>query len=691
VLPLSSRSFLVTNNSVETDPLTITSVIDDKLGDLTAAAIAGNGGSAILLPGESFSFEFTSDIIVLDAGGTQTNIVTVVGVDDEGETATDDDNHIVTAENVAPLISIVKDGPAFINEGGEDVTFHITITNNSVETDPLTITSLEDDVFGNILAAAEEANGGVITLAAGDSFDFFFNPPGEIDLNAFETHTDVVTVVGTDDEGDTATAHDDHIITARDVLPVITIDKTGVLEVDEGGADVVFTFVITNTSTVDAVTLTSIDDDKLLSLLAIAEAKNGGPITLQPGESIDFEAPAFLVLLNAGGTFDNTVTVIGQDDDGNTADAVDTHTITARGIPGDIALVKTVDADGDGVFHDSEMVQAFGDSVTYKYEVTNASLFPLVDPLTIDDLTDDQGQFAGFDLMLNGALQAGVTLVKTGGDQDALLEKDETWTFTKTVNVNLNPGDNLINTATVTGADDEGSPVSDTDTAEVLAAVVGPGVRTPGFWGNLGLDFWDGDASIPKTGPNFPGHDLLYAVDSNNDGVINNLDEKGLLIGDYGLDGAAPDGLSTGQDTFFISLDDAHKIIDASQKESQDTRWVLARDEIATWLNYLAGNPIGDATDPNSPHTYLDEGIDWLQATSTNGSAADTFDSWSEGGAKVPASSPIWQQAIAGNVDSASEIHTQLDSYNNTGSTFDIVDVNGVPTKVFHMYASDAG
>src|SRR5439155_220864 len=43
----ATYTFTITNTSVGTDPVTVTSVVDDKLGDLTAAAVAANGGNPI--------------------------------------------------------------------------------------------------------------------------------------------------------------------------------------------------------------------------------------------------------------------------------------------------------------------------------------------------------------------------------------------------------------------------------------------------------------------------------------------------------------------------------------------------------------------------------------------------------------------------------------------------------------------
>ena len=113
-------------------------------------------------------------------------MVTVTGVDDEGTEDTDSGDHTIVVTDFAPVIDIVKTGPATIDEGGEDVTWHFVITNNSGSTDPITVTALSDDRLGNLLAAAEAVNGGPIVLASGASFEFDYNPTGDLVLNVGE-------------------------------------------------------------------------------------------------------------------------------------------------------------------------------------------------------------------------------------------------------------------------------------------------------------------------------------------------------------------------------------------------------------------------------------------------------------------------------------------------------------------------
>jgi hypothetical protein len=91
----ATYTFTIRNTSpAATDPVTVTSVTDTALGDLTAAARAANGGADLVLaPGQAFTFSYTAVSTAGPAAGT----VTVRGHDDEGTTATTSDTRTVTA------------------------------------------------------------------------------------------------------------------------------------------------------------------------------------------------------------------------------------------------------------------------------------------------------------------------------------------------------------------------------------------------------------------------------------------------------------------------------------------------------------------------------------------------------------------------------------------------------------------
>ena len=129
----------------------------------------------------------------------------------------------------------------------------------------------------------------------------------------------------------------------------------------------------------------------------------------------------------------------------------------------------------------------------------------------------------------------------------------------------------------------------------------------------------------------------------------------------FNLDGIQDNG----EHVLFISTADSLSILNASQKLQGDERFVLGRDVVATWLNYLEGNGIGTAADLNSPRHYIDDSAQWLDLT-TNGDHTLTVAELSTG--KVAASSPIWQSPAFGLDLSGSQLHSGLDEYNNHGT-----------------------
>ena len=275
-------------------------------------------------------------------------------------------------------------------------------------------------------------------------------------LNAGTT-VNVVTVSGHDDENTSATASDTHTLAVSDVAPTISVDKSAT-NIAEGNT-ATYSFVITNTSSVstDPVTITSVSDDVLGDLTSAALAANGGnPIVLAPGASFSFSYTT--AVLNAGTTV-NVVTVSGHDDENTSATASDTHTLSVSDVAPTISVDKTVDANGDGIFQDSESVPAGMDKVViYKYVVTNVSQAS-TDLVTITTLSDDK---AG-DILTLGTFVGGDT------NSNQKLDKSESWAYTISYTVPAGiAGGSYINTITAQGKDDDGTLTNEvTDTATV--------------------------------------------------------------------------------------------------------------------------------------------------------------------------------------------------------------------------------
>jgi Ca2+-binding RTX toxin-like protein len=130
------------------------------------------------------------------------------------------------------------------------------------------------------------------------------------------------------------------------------------------------------------------------------------------------------------------------------------------------------------------------------------------------------------------------------------------------------------------------------------------------------------------------------------------------LIGDYNTNGVT----DAGEETIYYSLDEALKILNASTlTQNQDARYILDRHLVATWLNYLAGNPIddGNPATTHDPKFYIDQAIDWLQVLTDDENSAFLLGVQGDGYLKglgdpdldanspvVPSSSPYWNVGI---------------------------------------------
>jgi hypothetical protein len=320
--------------------------------------------------------------------------------------------------------------------------------------------------------------------------------------------------------------------------------------------------------------------------------------------------------------------------------------------------------------------------------------------VVITDANTSNGGSSTVTLYQNGALTAAAALLGaslTGDDNDnnagngftpdGILQVGETWTIEYTEE--FDPGQHL-NTGYVTtlqGADDN-------DNAAYYSLInQGPGVRTPGFWQNMnnGGQFWDGVQGNEKNAgnPGFAEGELLYAVDSDGDVdgnqtidpisiVKGKSDTAGLLIGDYNMNGITDVddpltlNINEAEDTLFISYTDARTLINASNSQMSNGTVKLGRDVVATWLNYLAGNNIGESSDADSPKHYLDDAIDWFQkyaGKDADTSAGDTFDVLNIA-AKNNMTSAGWLAKIDG-VHTGGDLHNALDHYNNDGKTED--------------------
>ena len=397
-------------------------------------------------------------------------------------------------------------------------------------------------------------------------------------------------------------------------------------------------------------------------------------------------------------TVHNEVTSIFAAPDGAEIELSDFADVDVECDP-NVSIIKNVKTDISGVFvaaDDASKPQAGINSiVTFEVILTNTGNITLTG-VTLEDVLDGSG------LDYNTINLGGEALVYADFDGDGVLDVDGgTWNdiagSDQIIDFDLSPDavitvyysydsaiGNHVNVATVT----TDQQVTDNNEAGyyVLPSEDCVGVGTPGFWGNNGYVFWDGivDNQGKHEGqPGFADGELVKPVgdinsdgvvdaaddiDTNEDSVVDAEDKLGLLLGDYNNDGIE----NNGEDTIFISLEAAQMLIDASNRQlngkQADGVWILGRDTVASWLNYLAngdqnGNCFGQVDDDGlyDPMEALNDAVDWLKSYGDKDNDGMITVSDLTSGPKVKTNSDAWQN------DGGSTIHSALDQYNNTG------------------------
>ena len=218
----------------------------------------------------------------------------------------------------------------------------------------------------------------------------------------------------------------------------LTLSKTATpSQVEEPGGDVTFGTRITNTSSVDSVTITSLVDDIHGDLNGRGTCST--PQTLVPAQlySCNFSAS---VAGNAGDEERDTITASGTDDDTNPASASDSAIVIVTDALPTATVTKTASPTS---------VQEPGGDVTFSVSIRNTSSG---DPLTLVSLIDD----------LHGNLdgQGSCSIPQT-------LSPADTYSCSFVVTVSGNAGEQEVDTITATLNDDEGNTITPADSATV--------------------------------------------------------------------------------------------------------------------------------------------------------------------------------------------------------------------------------
>ncbi|PLR28644.1 hypothetical protein SGCZBJ_01985, partial [Caulobacter zeae] len=454
--------------------------------------------------------------------------------------------------------------------------------------------------------------------------------------------------VATADSNQTGPDTDDASVPV-DRRPSLNITKDATVPggtADAAGEQISYVITVANTgnTTLDGVTVTDPYADAG-SIMRGADIVGDNDGLLEVGETWGYTAKHTVTQaeLDSNGGGDGLLENVATADSNQTGPDTDDANVPVQQ-RASIDIEKYVSIDGGATWEDADdpmgPIATSGANVMFKFVVANTGNVTLTNASVTDSVFDLNGAAAGTARAL-GTLAVGASTE---------FQITAPWTVGQ-----------HVNDATASGTY-SGGTASDHDLAYYYGLIDCVGTRTPGFWlSPNGLTFWDGTVgNETKSGPEFADGELLAFNNGITDGPDpgnSNKEERYILLGDYNGNGVT----DVGEDTLKMSLALALKVIDASQKPSQDARYVLGRDVIAAWLNFEAGNGAGGALDPNSPTAKMNQAIDWLQqyADANHDGVADF------NGPAIKQNTAAWQGSGAG-------LHTALDEYNNHGT------INGV-------------
>ena len=466
------------------------------------------------------------------------------------------------------------------------------------------------------------------------------------------------------------------------------------------GQNVKYRVAVTNNSTGGLAATVDLSDAVIIGSISALDFKFSGNQTTSVAAGATIYSDVITTTALAGQQTDQASATATITDGTNTTSvtvAPDNANYFGQNLQGDLKITKT----------DYLTKVVPGQCVTYTIVVSNCgpdtATHALVEDLFPSNLTD---------VKWTSKAAKGATDNKARGTDNiedyVTLPAGSSITYKVTGTVVGGPGSHkvsdchrtLTNTATVTAPSDftdtnlENNTATDIDT--IMAA---PGVRNTHFWQNTKWQkSWDGiqgNEHSQKTRPNFPDSDLLlspYTNSARSGKVLDPITRRygvGLLIGDYNHNGKT----DKKENTLFYTRAQALQIVDSSMHpNNRDTRYILGRDLVTSWLNYLAGNSIDT---PNSndqdARDYINEGIHWLQALTPDQNRDGKGDGYLQGltgnetsNSRTPqilARSSYWKSGIssASNlpnsyksntdvlypIDAGISIHTHLDNYNN--------------------------
>ncbi len=501
-------SLQIQNKSVA-DEVTINTLLDVPLGDPTG--IPGSDCSLpIVLPPGGTTYTCTySGMVSGNAGDQVTNVIFAAGVDDDGALVGDFDGATVTIIGAIPRIEVVKAAiPPFVLAPGGDVLFLVGVQNRSSSSDPVTITSLEDNIHSPLTGSSCELPPGGIVLAPPPDPNSFFACSFVRTVNgvAGDQEIDIVTVMGEDDEGTPVSASADAVVRVANIAlpdPDLRLFKFAApIEVPEPGADVTYVVLLANASDPGSpgleITVNELVDDIYGPL--DGQGTCSLPIVIPVGaiRSCYFTVP---VTGDVGEVITDIITARGVTTLGAIpVEASDDASVTITDVPSSMVVTKTAEPTS---------VLEPGEDVTFTIVVGNNSE---ADDIVVETLVDN----------IHGDLNGQGTCSMP----QALAQGSEPYRCEFTVFVGGEAGDEELNTVVATAIDENDLPLEASAQADVVVIGLPPAISVIKTANPNAVPAEGGRVVFTFTTTNASEADIL-TINTLTDSVFGDLDGRG--------------------------------------------------------------------------------------------------------------------------------------------------------------------
>lgn len=315
--PGGSATFTARIDNTGNVDVDLASLDDDVYGDLN-----GQGSCSLpqpIAPGDFYQCAYSASVSG-NGGDTQVSTTTASGSSVVGLVSGEGMASVMIAD-VPPSISVTKSVfPTGLAEPGDDALFTVRVTNESLES--VGLIALNDDIHGDLNG---QGNCSVPQTISGSDF-YECSYTVLVTGNAGDTEVSTLTATAADDEGNSVQQSASAEVTITDVLPSISVTyAASPSEVEAPGGTVTYTLQVKNDSQAEAVLLTSLVDSGFGDLDGAGTC--GIPQNLAAGAT--FQCGFDTQVNGAAGTSQvNTVTVVAEDDDGNSVGADDQASVS---------------------------------------------------------------------------------------------------------------------------------------------------------------------------------------------------------------------------------------------------------------------------------------------------------------------------------------------------------------------------